>query len=609
MKTIGKMFFFILIISACSKDNNNPPPEPENRPPGNFTVTTSVEGNNATIMWTQATDPDGDAVNYSVVLDGNTILNGAANRNSVEAENLNFDTSYSGTVTASDPDGLTSTSDFSFTTGMEPNEAPEKAILSSPANEASGVVLLPELTWQAAADPDGDPVTYEVFLDTNDADTSITTDITELAYILVNELELNTTYYWKVRVKDDKGAMTDSDIQSFTTNQAPGVFNLLSPVNDARDIPLNVELSWDAAVDPDGDSVLYDVYLDQSANPSTKVMNQTQVTNFSISDLENETRYYWKVIATDLKGGEAESEVRSFVTQGAVVATEVTTSAAFSRRYGHGSVVFNNKMWVVGGINCCGTFYEDVWSSSDGENWDLVTDTAPFGRRGEHALVVHDGKMWLIGGRDSFAQPAGYKNDVWVTEDGINWTPVALSAAFSPRYNLQVVSFNNSLVLIGGVGEETSDRNEVWSSTDGGEWTQLTADAGFCCRGFRATVFKDSIWYIAGFSNSVFKSSNGINWEVVTDNAPLAARVLPTVVVYDDRLWMTGGRDGNNSSRFLNDIWYSGDGENWTQANENLGFAKRFGHSSVVFNDKIWVIAGDRGTAGDSTLGDVWSIE
>ena len=77
-----------------------------------------------------------------------------------------------------------------------------------------------------------------------------------------------------------------------------------------------------------------------------------------------------------------------------------TENAGWSGRYGHTSVVFDNKMWVLGG-----GYKNDVWYSSDGINWVCATENAGWSPRDDHTSVVFDNKMWVLGG--------GYKNDVW----------------------------------------------------------------------------------------------------------------------------------------------------------------------------------------------------
>jgi hypothetical protein len=48
-----------------------------------------------------------------------------------------------------------------------------------------------------------------------------------------------------------------------------------------------------------------------------------------------------------------------------------------------------------------------------------------------------------------------------------------------------------------------------------------------------------------------------------------------------------------------NDVWYSSDGANWIQATNSAGWSSRDGHTSVVHDNKMWVIGGDY-------LNDVW---
>ncbi|MDZ7718756.1 MAG: hypothetical protein U5K72_08075 [Balneolaceae bacterium] len=63
-------------------------------------------------------------------------------------------------------------------------------------------------------------------------------------------------------------------------------------------------------------------------------------------------------------------------------------------------------------------------------------------------------------------------------------------------------------------------------------------------------------------------------------------------------------------STTVNDVWYSTDGVQWTQATDDAGFEPRVGHKSVVFDNKIWVIGGLQRTDGeDIHFNDVWYSE
>ncbi len=59
--------------------------------------------------------------------------------------------------------------------------------------------------------------------------------------------------------------------------------------------------------------------------------------------------------------------------------------------------------------------------------WRLVTETAEWLVRHSHQAVVFDNKMWVMGGYDNF------KNDVWSSSDGANWTSTNALAGWSAR--------------------------------------------------------------------------------------------------------------------------------------------------------------------------------
>ena len=92
--------------------------------------------------------------------------------------------------------------------------------------------------------------------------------------------------------------------------------------------------------------------------------------------------------------------------------TQATSAAAWPARDAHTTVVFNNKMWVIGGYD--GAYRNDVWYSADGATWTQATSAAGWTKRTGHTSVVFDNKMWVIGGYDG-----AYRNDVWYSPSDI----------------------------------------------------------------------------------------------------------------------------------------------------------------------------------------------
>ena len=55
----------------------------------------------------------------------------------------------------------------------------------------------------------------------------------------------------------------------------------------------------------------------------------------------------------------------------------------------------------MGGLSWTGTMFNDVWYSTDGTNWTCATANAAWTPRYQPQAVVYDNKMWLLGGQDA----------------------------------------------------------------------------------------------------------------------------------------------------------------------------------------------------------------
>jgi hypothetical protein len=289
--------------------------------------------------------------------------------------------------------------------------------------------------------------------------------------------------------------------------------------------------------------------------------------------------------------------------------TSATTAAAFDIRKYHTSVVFDNKIWVIGGLGDWGSNLNDVWYSSNGSNWERASNVngKNFSTRQGHSSVVFAGKIWVIGGQNS---TGGYLNDVWNSSDGETWTQAA-NGPFTARIFHTSVVFDNKIWVIGGCTNSDTGTvvNDVWSY-DGSNWARVTANGGFPAR-YRHTsvVFGGKIWIIGGSGssgrlNDVWYSENGREWHEATANAAFTARYAHASVAFNNRMWVIGGygisRGGNMC---FNDVWYSANGIDWYKATGSAAFCVRTDFTSVVFNNTMWVIAGENDI---SKLNDIW---
>lgn len=285
---------------------------------------------------------------------------------------------------------------------------------------------------------------------------------------------------------------------------------------------------------------------------------------------------------------------------------EVTSSAKWSPRDTHTHVVFDDYLWVKAGLegeSGSDAYWEmnhlnDIWRTRDGYTWELVTSNAPWSKRRSPVSVVFNNKLWLIGGWNNDTYTT--LNDVWNSSDGVNWDLVASSAEWSGREGHQVVSFNGKMFIFGGVDfNERKAKNDIWYSDDGINWNLGKEEASWSPRyAHKIVEFKGRLWLAGGLApdqnemSDMWYSDDGINWNLVTENHPWLGRHDPGLVVYKDKLWLIGGWNDSEIDSGLNDTWYSFNGIDWEKTNEDGPWTGREDHGVVVFRDKIWILGG-----------------
>jgi hypothetical protein len=391
-------------------------------------------------------------------------------------------------------------------------------------------------------------------------------------------------------------------------NSAPQAFNLITVPNNDRDTDLFPVFSWENSVDSDGDTVVYDIYLNKGSSASVLYASNLAENNFIVTEpLLLEQNYSWKVVAKDPQGAVADSGSRSFTTRGILFnGIAINDNADFAARAQHTSVAFNGRMWVIGGRSL-NENTDDVWSSADGTTWFLETNAAPFGTLKDHTSVVFDNQIWAIAGSNI----NGDTSDVWSSSDGKTWKVQTNQAEFGARSNHSSFVFDNKIWVVGGMVGNNTFKNDVWSSVDGITWKEEVRDAPFAIRGQHSTVVLDDVIYLIGglssgltLLNDVWLSKDGITWELAKEQAPFTARREHTSFVFNEKVWVLGGR-GNNSS--TNDIWYTVDGVTWTSATGTIPFSERYSHSSLILDNKVWIVGGIEGN--NLRKNDVWLFE
>ncbi|MDP2641350.1 MAG: hypothetical protein Q8P39_02305 [Candidatus Yanofskybacteria bacterium] len=280
--------------------------------------------------------------------------------------------------------------------------------------------------------------------------------------------------------------------------------------------------------------------------------------------------------------------------------------APWSPRDTHAVMVFQDKLWLMGGLSGATATpgyvdywlmptFNDVWASEDGAHWERIAEEAAWSKRRSIPGIVWQDAMWIMGGYEG--ETSRTKNDVWRSEDGNQWTLVAESAQWAPREGHWTVVYDDKLWVFGGVdfGARRA-MNDVWYTEDGARWIQATQEAPWSPRyAHRVIVFQDKMWLMAGLapgqpvSEDIWVTENGKDWELVMANALWPGRHDPGLVVFGDHLWLIGGW---SEEKALNDTWFSADGIHWEQTGTNGPWEGREDHGVVVFQDKIWITGG-----------------
>ena len=292
------------------------------------------------------------------------------------------------------------------------------------------------------------------------------------------------------------------------------------------------------------------------------------------------------------------------------VSLEVLNIADWSNRDSMGELIFDNKMWILGGFGQNGICKNDVWSSENGLDWMEVNSEGSWSERNLMGAVVFKNKMWILGG--SYALINEVYNDVWYSENGLEWILATDNAPWSQRTAFGCVIFNNRIWVIGGLGKNNEHYNDVWSSEDGINWTLVTDLAPWTKRSlFDAVVFNGKIWILGGGVyltetnyNDVWSSEDGLNWTQEVENAPWEARRFYSTNVFDNKIWIAGGIYKNTNDHNLNDVWSSDDGIIWTQVVKNADWSNRHEAGLMVYHDKMWILGGIG--LNSTVLRDIW---
>lgn len=128
---------------------------------------------------------------------------------------------------------------------------------------------------------------------------------------------------------------------------------------------------------------------------------------------------------------------------------------------GHACVVFQQQVWVLGGMDANGNALNEVWSCDAPGKWTRHAPTA-WSPRCMHAATVFQNKIWIYGGVTApFGDPL---EDLWTSRDGTTWEryttiPHDAGKPIGKPLGCALQVVNGKLHLLGSFRNETTLRS------------------------------------------------------------------------------------------------------------------------------------------------------
>ena len=290
----------------------------------------------AVFRFNQSSDPDGDALVYSVelysddsleqlILSSDWIVSEDALVEWPLADYLAPSQRYVWRVVAADPSGIEAYSELRHFVTSESAVVPNEPVLVAPENGVRVTTATPALTFEpSAAQHDG--ITYRLEIDTSHNFDSVDLqsylfDHSSSSYNQVlPELKENTDYFWRVRAQASDSLSSEWIQSRFfvnAENNAPELPAILNPGNSAWVSTLQPQLAVHPVTDIDRDTIQYEFELFSESditNPVSQQLSDSPDTVIDHSLIDNQW-YAWQVRAVDETGAHSDwSPLQRFFT-------------------------------------------------------------------------------------------------------------------------------------------------------------------------------------------------------------------------------------------------------------------------------------------------------
>jgi uncharacterized protein (DUF427 family) len=203
------------------------------------------------------------------------------------------------------------------------NTPPTVPTLTYPTNKLLCIDNVLNFQWNASTDAEGGVITYQIEVSKNTQfSLPLAHNVTATTNSKSITMEKGIAYYWRVKATDNKNAASNySGTFSFytegvgITNHLPFSPVLVSPVLNSVQSAATVNLQWTASDVDTSDLLTYDVYFGTDTDKDNlPIVSPNQNASSLSRTVAASTKYYWKVVVKDGKGGQTVGQVWIFTT-------------------------------------------------------------------------------------------------------------------------------------------------------------------------------------------------------------------------------------------------------------------------------------------------------
>lgn len=224
--------------------------------------------------------------------------------------------------------------------------------------------------------------------------------------------------------------------------------------------------------------------------------------------------------------------------------------------------------------------------------------------------------------------------EAWSSPDGLVWRQTVLKQPWTQRMDACFAVFDNGsgprMWILGGTKRDSRDRtNEVWRANDeaGTSWAlvQPANNKIWSPRSqFGCAVYNKKIWVFGGrgpggaYLNDVWSSTDGTNWTLETDNPGWTGRFAFTAATFihsspaTNQIWIFGGYTKENISDPTNEVYYTNDGVHWSRwSTSPVPWKPRSNPLVQQIGTFLWLTGGTDGGVGNNgptPFRDMWFI-